>query len=644
MGAYLQFLEAIPDSSLLYEGTYSPGLVLLSVLIAMFAAYAALDVATRIGSADSLGAKALWLSIGSVAMGSGIWAMHFIGMLAFNLPCLVRYDPVVTMASMVPGVMASAVALYVISHRRATGYQLVVGGVLLGSGIGAMHYSGMAAMRMDALLRYDLSLFLMSIVVAVVLAILALWIKFVAQSQPKRLRPFTTPAAAAVMGCAVAGMHYTAMAAAYFIRWDDPDIDVAAFDPTFLAIAVTIVTGLLIALALASTVAHRHFEIARRLREEVIRRGAVEKELRKLTRAVEQSPAMVMITDRDGLIEYVNPRFTEITGYTAEEVLGRSPALLKSGETAPETYADLWKTISEGNEWHGEFHNRRKDGSMFWGAASISPITGSRGRTTHFLGLQEDVTERKAAEMELAAKSEQLASSNAELEQFAYVASHDLQEPLRTVSNYVQLLERRYPDRFTDEAGEYMAFVVDAAKRMRAQIKDLLEYSRVRNRPQETKVVDANLLVDVALANLHDAIRASRADISVEPLPYISADEGQMISLFQNLIGNGIKYRAPDRRPVIKVAAHRVDDHWVVSVADNGIGIDPEYHERIFVIFQRLHNREEFEGTGIGLAVCKRIVEGHGGHIWLNSELGKGTTLYFSVPVHETVDEETDNT
>ena len=500
---YLRFLDRLPDSSMLYEGSFDPALVILSVAIAVFASYAALDVAGRVAAVKGRMATVGWLAFGSVAMGAGIWSMHFIGMLSFSLPCLVTYDPALTLASMVPGILASAVALHVISHPTVMARQLAWGGLLLGGGIGTMHYSGMAAMRMDALLRYDPVLFGVSILVAVILAVIALRMKFAHDSWPPPLRRLAPLGSALVMGAAVSGMHYTAMAAAFFIRVGDPTSDATAVQPFFLAMAVTAVVGLLTALVLVASFAHRHLEISARLREEI--------------------------------------------------------------------------------------------------------------------------AERRRAEADLA-------RSNADLEQFAYAASHDLQEPLRTITRYVQLLERRMGANADADTREFMGFVQDGAKRMSAQIKDLLDYSRIGSRGQDMARVDCGEMISEIRRDLAAGIEECGAKLIVHSLPSVQADRHQLIRVLQNLIANAIRYRQPGRAPRIEVSASAVEDEWVFSVADNGIGIDPQYFDRIFIIFQRLHTKHEYGGTGIGLALCKRIIERHGGHIWLTSTPGEGSTFYFSLP------------
>ncbi|MBN1312243.1 MAG: substrate-binding domain-containing protein [Anaerolineae bacterium] len=233
--------------------------------------------------------------------------------------------------------------------------------------------------------------------------------------------------------------------------------------------------------------------------------------------------------------------------------------------------------------------------------------------------------------VELAETNSQLAEANAQLEQFAYIASHDLQEPLRMVTNYLQLLEKRYRDRLDDDAKEFINYAVDGAARMKQLINDLLAYSRVTTQRHPLEPADCEQLLDQALSNLEVAVKENDALVTHDPLPTVMADSTQLVGVFQNLIGNAIKFHA-DRQPQVHVSARRKDSEWVFFVKDNGIGIASEYTERIFVIFSRLHTMAEYPGTGIGLAICKKVVERHGGHIWVESHPGKGSTFFFTLP------------
>jgi PAS domain S-box-containing protein len=256
-------------------------------------------------------------------------------------------------------------------------------------------------------------------------------------------------------------------------------------------------------------------------------------------------------------------------------------------------------------------------------------------RTTKLLvtneQLKREIEERKRAEEALKQKTEALARSNQELEQFAYIASHDLQEPLRMVTNYVQLLARRYKGKLDSNADDFIDFAVDGANRMYSLINDLLAYSRVGTRGKPFEPTNCEMILQKSLNNLKMTMEETGAVVTHDSLPTVMADDLLLGQLFQNLIGNAIKFRGSEPSRV-HISASRNGSGWTFSIRDNGIGIAPEYSERIFVIFQRLHSREEYPGTGIGLAICKKIVEHHGGRIWVESELGKGSTFYFTLP------------
>jgi len=363
---------------------------------------------------------------------------------------------------------------------------------------------------------------------------------------------------------------------------------------------------------------------------DITERKRTELEIRKLSLAVEQSPSLVVITDPEGRIEYVNPRFTQVTGFDSGEVEGTD--VLELGEQAPEEKEEMRGIISSGGEWHGEFLNRTKSSGVYWEEATVTPLKDDEGRITHLLKVAEDVTERKRSEERLKKTLADLERSNKELEQFAYVASHDLQEPLRVVTSYMNLLERRYQEQLDADARKFIAYAVDASRRMKNLIEDLLAYSRVETRAGAFEPTDFDSVLDEALANLEAAINESGAVIRREPLPTLLADGSQLAQLFQNLVGNAVKFRG-EEAPEIRISAALEDDGWHFSVSDNGIGIEPRHTGRIFEIFKRLHTREEYPGTGIGLAICKKIVERHGGRIWVESSAGEGATFNFSIPI-----------
>ena len=280
-----------------------------------------------------------------------------------------------------------------------------------------------------------------------------------------------------------------------------------------------------------------------------------------------------------------------------------------------------------------EFRVKLPDGGIRYimGRGHLLPQEAG-SKSIHVVGAALDITERRLAEEALLRRTEELKRSNTELEQFAYVASHDLQEPLRMVSSYMQLLSRRYKGKLDSNADEFIAFAVDGAKRMQQLINDMLEFSRVATRGHEFKPVEADTALKQALWNLKAAIEESHANVTFDPLPVVNADSGQLTQLFQNLIGNALKFRRQEP-PRVHVSAERRAKEWVFSVRDNGIGIEPQHLERIFVIFQRLHAASEFPGTGLGLAICKKIAERHGGRLWVTSEPGAGSVFYFSIPV-----------
>jgi PAS domain S-box-containing protein len=334
--------------------------------------------------------------------------------------------------------------------------------------------------------------------------------------------------------------------------------------------------------------------------------------------------------DSNGAITDWNLQAEATFGWSRSEVLGKSFSELIVPKRDHKAHAEnLQRVLETGDGQRIEITVLHRDAYEFPVELAISPIQ-CNGKC-FFAAFVRDVTERKEEQQKLAFKAEELARSNADLEVFAYVASHDLQEPLRMVASYTQLLARRYTGKLDAEADEFIGFAVDGAARMHQLIQDLLSYSRLTTRAKTPCFTLADGACRAALANLQESIKTSKALVSVEALPAVLADATQLTQLFQNLIGNAIKY-CSDRTPEIRVGATSTANEWIFSVQDNGIGIEPQYFERIFQMFQRLHTRKEYSGTGIGLAICRRIVERHGGKIWVESERGRGSTFFFSIP------------
>ncbi|MGC9964123.1 MAG: PAS domain S-box protein [Syntrophobacteraceae bacterium] len=338
----------------------------------------------------------------------------------------------------------------------------------------------------------------------------------------------------------------------------------------------------------------------------------------------------LLVRDENDTITYVNERLCRIWGYSPDEVIGHQLRDFLDEENLI-ILEDQLARRRGGADAPYEITWRDKDGRKVFTIMSPKPVFGADGQFKGSFVVITDITNRKQAEEALARQAAELARSNAELEQFAYVASHDMQEPLRMIASYVQLLARRYKGSLDGDADEFIGYAVDGAKRMQQMINDLLAYSRVGRRAEDFKPVECETALDWALMNLATSIAESSSVITHEPLPTVVACGGLLGQLFQNLIGNAIRFRAGDP-PRIHVSAERKGSEWLFSVRDNGIGFDMQYTDRIFMIFQRLHGKGKYSGTGIGLAICKKIVERHGGRIWAESKPGKGTIFYFTIP------------
>ena len=870
--------------------SYDELLVAFSVLIAILASYAALDLAGRVTSAQGK-ARSLWLIGGASAMGFGIWSMHYIGMLAFRLPVPVRYDWPTVLLSLIAAILASAVALFVASRSKMGFLRALVGSLLMGGGIAAMHYTGMAAMRLPAMCRYSPALVALSVILAIAISLVALLLTFYFREETGAWN-WRKMLSALVMGAAIPVMHYTGMAAATFFSASTHEqnlahaVNVSSFSTAGIVIVAVLVLGFVpltglafdsisntrqlarryfLSLAVVSVLAvlgtllvqhigresqsdARVINLAGRQRmlcqfvvkeilllarsDDAVERQHLTAELRNAEALWEGSNSVLTGGDPQlgvpgtksskirQMFDALEPDFYSMVGTTRQvmtkvsseregelaDISGETRAILaheasylqlmnaivfqyeseattrgreqnqlyfallmfilcvlllqgmfvlrpaliriqngignlelaKQALDRKATFVELLQSVAvAANEatsvdgalqfgldricqhtgwpvghvylvsakskklvsstlWHVadgvKFESFRQasreiplsmgaglpgrvaeNGKPLWISDVVEDANFPRRKAALELGLrgafglpvltqgevvavleffsvkveQPDeellavmanvgaqlgqVVERSRAQGELARKAEDLVRSNADLELFAYVASHDLQEPLRMVASYTQLLSRRYKGKMDSEADEFIDFAVDGATRMQGLIQDLLSYSRVTTRAKKYSFTSAEAACDTALKNLQESVKASDALVSVGPLPTVLAEPTQLTQLFQNLIGNAVKYRN-EGRPEISIAAKPNGNEWTFSIQDNGIGIEPQYSERIFQMFQRLHTRGQYSGTGIGLAICKKIVEQHGGKIWVESKPGDGSTFLFTIP------------
>ena len=337
------------------------------------------------------------------------------------------------------------------------------------------------------------------------------------------------------------------------------------------------------------------------------------------------------MADASGKIIHVSDSFLDLFKTTQEEVSEKGwIRFLPEHEISK--VQKLWDASLENRQiFNAEFEIVGADKTVHSVLSTAYPLLDKNRNIKYWVGIHLNNDEQKKTREKLNELINKLKESNEELQQFAYIASHDLQEPLRMVASFTQLLERRYKDKLDSEGLEFISFAVDGAKRMKNLIDGLLSYSRISTHSKPSSAVDLQLLIGNIVSGLKIVIKENDAEIIFENLPLIYADKNQVFQLFQNLILNAIKYRSKEK-PLIKITASYEDSKWLFAVSDNGIGIDKKFFDKIFVIFQRLHSREKFEGTGIGLAVCKRIVERMGGKIWVDSEINKGSTFYFTIP------------
>jgi len=353
----------------------------------------------------------------------------------------------------------------------------------------------------------------------------------------------------------------------------------------------------------------------------------------KFKTLAENSPDIINRMDKRFKNVYVNPVVINISGMPPEHFMGKKMDELRIPDEFTVPLIEKAKKVFETGmmeEFETEMPTINGLKTFY---TYLAPEYDENGETNTVLSVSHDITELKRTENQLKETITELERSNEELQSFAYITSHDLQEPLRNIASFAQLLQRRYKGKLDDDADEFLNFMVEGATRMKNMIQGLLEYSRIDKTDKGFKETNMNFKVEKAIENLQSIINESNAEITHDNLPAVVANPNQMIRIFQNLISNAIKFKKPQYPPKIHISCKKKKDEYIFSVSDNGIGIEKQYIDRIFEVFKRLHTMDEYEGTGIGLAIVKRIIDHHGGKIWVESELGKGSTFYFTLPI-----------
>ncbi len=362
---------------------------------------------------------------------------------------------------------------------------------------------------------------------------------------------------------------------------------------------------------------------------DITKRKEAEEILQIKNDAIESSINGIVFTDLKGNINYINHSLESMWDYCSDdEIIGRNIIELWEGR---KRCLQVLNEMKDKGSWIGELVAKKKNSDLFDVQLSSSIIKNKNGKPMLMMFSFIDITENKQSERRLKQIMKELVRSNEELEQYAYIASHDLKEPLRTVISYLQLLEKRYKTKLDSAADEYIMYAVEGAKHMEQLIKDLLGYSQVGVNTREPQIVNSGIVLGRVLINLQDIINEADVIVTHDKMPEVYADDIQLGQVFQNLINNAIKFRK-QTDPEIHISVKERDSEWIFAVKDNGIGIKNEYKDKIFDIFKRLHIKDEYAGTGVGLSVCKRIIEYYGGQIWLESEFGYGTTFYFTIP------------
>lgn len=639
-----EFLDG-HDLSVALPGVYDPFLVALSVVMACLAAYVALELAERIGAAHEPGAKRLRLATGAATLGIGVWAMHFLGMLAFHLPIPVRYDVLITLGSVVPAMLASGIVLRTISRVHVHPGQLVLGGMCTGAGISAMHYTGMAAVRLDAVMRADPLPIGVSLLVTVGLATTALATRFVVAGKENTLPLWTRLGAALVMGFAFAGMHYTGTAAVYFLPGDGSHTVETLVDPLWLGTGVGLATALILGLAVVITVVDRR--LAATVASERLSSS-------RLLEAIESVSEGFSLYDADDRLVLCNSRYRELLYPGLETVVPQVPleqilrsAIERGLISAAQENSDAWIA-----ERIAEHHNPPGPLVQQLGTGPWIRVDKRKTKDGDTVAVYTDITELKNAESELARAMNEAREARAAAEQanrakseFLANMSHELRTPLNGILGYAQILKRDH--RLGEEQRAGVDVIQRSGEHLLSLINDILDLSKIE--AQKFEISAAHFHLPALLQHIADLtrLRAGQAGLTfryepLSPLPAsVRGDEKRLQQVLLNLLGNAIKFTEKGS-VTLTVGYHGTatgEQKLRFQVEDTGRGIPADKLEEIFLPFQQLHvPGQHVEGTGLGLAITKHLVQLMGGEIHVRSTPGRGSTFWVDLELPE-VDE-----
>jgi two-component system, sensor histidine kinase and response regulator len=603
---------------------YDYRLVVLSVLIAMCASYAALELAARTAAAHGR-SRFIWLGGGATAMGIGIWSMHYIAMLAFHLPIPVLYDVPTVALSLVAAVFASAIALFVVSRKKLTRCRAAAGSLVMGGGIGAMHYTGMAAMRLQADCHYAAWLVVASIVIAVVVSLVALLLAFYFRKEASGTG-WLKFASAGVMGLAVASMHYTAMAAASFAPVPGSGNTSHAVSVSSLGVlGISTVTLMVLGLALVGSIADKRFSV---------QASRLESSERRYSQLVQRSLAGIYRTTLDGRILQMNEAFSRILGYHSAAALEDLGASMLSEDPA-EYEALVRRLITEKSVTNLERRLCRQDGSAVWVLENATLIDGTEGPVVE--GTIIDITDRKQAEAKLLQAKELAEEASRAKSEFLANMSHEIRTPMNGILGMVELA---LDTELNTEQREYITMVKVSADSLLTIINDILDFSKIEARKLDLEIVpfdlrnhvDETLKVLAPRAHQKGLELAFEMDASVPEC--VEGDPGRLRQIMNNLLGNAIKFTSRGE-VVMRVRSEEARGGQVLLnfvVSDTGVGIPKHLQAKIFEAFSQADSSttRKYGGTGLGLTISARLVEMMGGRIWVESTEGIGSQFYFT--------------